>query len=1077
MRPNPFPHVPLLAVLLGAAGATPALAVPGTLRVEIRSIAPNGAFGMVPHVVQVAGFAQLTLAEVYSVGKRDFLFVGSGISGDFKVLELSAAGTSLGVVQTGSIEGTGWRAVAAGRTGDQVRLHFMMPRGGVVRSYSVGEDGALDLGQSDYAVADVEETNVLDVVSWNNYEQLVAVDTFRGRLAVTELSPMVAPVAEDALSAGWTNLDHVELDGAGFRLLYKEAGDPFLPLDPASPEEGRAWIGAIGADGLAIATVYDQTLLPGFTSARFVQLSNSTYGFLVYRPDGFTVLRSFNPFMSGGTGSVLNQTSTAPNYDEVLTYRRDGATYMIGVQLDQNQNPAFRLSQEQMGRLAQCVHDNLEGRAVGYQLSVLQHGRQLLSRASGARRLLPSVLPMGRSSKQNMGSVGKLMTTISTLALADDGWVDLYAPIAPQLDPSRYPAAALDPWVSTRTPLDLMAQVSGHTRADAPGCVESPNDDLTVDCTAFFSEAPAAADQCIPGPAAGQFSCVREYVNAHFTTLRQIIEAQTGLETSEQIDGFTRVRWLDEVLPNGAPSCLAEMDVKLFGLCKEGQACGASGGTMFYQEEQDRVNGWSRNCATGGWASSADSMVAVLEALAGGQILSPENTSLMQSTGFIDGAGGATAVGFGPAYASRSGGANVLGKDGAGGDQAGMTAFVTNLDGDGHGALFVNSRAGAPDAEALFVKAFSHATGAQPECDRMLTFASRQEVLTGHDAGEIAIEAMGSYRFVTAIQNGDGDLQLTSWERVGTSVSEDHQLVDGPGDKITIASIDGDRLIAARRNGSGNLELTVVRMGITGTLAKRDSVIAGGVQAIALVELDGVTADFATVLRDANGRLKVIVWDVNVSDKLVRLGEYTSAGQAKEVAVTGSGLNGRIMVAIRTSDGKVKPIAFQISNDGWVVERLGSAANADLENARDIRITHVQSEGLQSYFVTTQRDADDNLRLIVWTTSPDGMTVTKQATKTAGAVSELGLVPRSGRSPFLFVPLIDAEGQARLFGYSIRAGGSSIVTEELASAVDAGSDVASLSWPGLDHQWTTTAYINGAGKVRVINWEGLTGAP
>jgi hypothetical protein len=70
--------------------------------------------------------------------------------------------------------------------------------------------------------------------------------------------------------------------------------------------------------------------------------------------------------------------------------------------------------------------------------------------------------------------------------------------------------------------------------------------------------------------------------------------------------------------------------------------------------------------------------------------------------------------------------------------------------------------------------------------------------------------------------------------------------------------------------------------------------------------------------------------------------------------------------------------------------------------------------------------------------------------------------------------VLDEDGNARLFGYSIRAGG----TIRVESAPDTGvaaSEIATLWSAAGGVMWATTAYVDGSDKVRLINWQAWTG--
>lgn len=1040
-------------------------------RVETRLVDATGAVapGATDAVELFSVDAAYSLAEVYSVGNRDFLILIAGGNGEFQVVPLSANGFVGADIQRGSLGGTGWRAVGVASDRGSPYIYLAKGADGRTLRYPIGTDGRVRLAHQQWSTGSaLTGMSVMDVYTQSSRPRIFGVDTFKGHSLVKQLDPPYSPGGTQVLSAGWTDVDHVDVGGQVYRLMYKEAGEPYSSAGKSLTQEGRAVIYPIDGFGISMGTIYDAVLLAGSSSLSFVRVDDAIWGFMLYNRDGWTEVRAFDPVSTATTGTVMALSNTTPNLDEVRTYRRNGKTFMVGIEMDKSSAPAFRLSQNQMGRLAECVHDNLAHRAVGYQLSVAQGGRQILSRAHGHKQLTPNQIPMQRFTKSNIGSVGKLITTLTTLRMADDNEIALNGSVGSQIDLAKYPANEHAPWMALRTPYDMMAQISGHNRTDAPGC--TANDDLTVDCKDFF--AAEITETCNEGAAGAK--CPRKYVNQHFNALRLIIEEARGITTSQELDTLTESLWLDHVVENG-PSCMMEGGYRYFGACTHNGGCVSNGSEAFVQATPNTVNGWTRNCSAGSWQSSADDVVSILESLEGYGILSPSNTDLMLDTSATDLLGNATAVGFEPAYVSRTGGAAVLGKDGG---EPMISAFATMLDGHGQAALTINTRVGVPDADELFKYAYEFAVGSAPSCTPLQTMPARAEVTTAHDAVEVAIDRIdASSRFVVAMRSSTGMVNVSTWSRVGYNVEEADIQPAIAGDMVEVVSTSQNRFVAmVRSSATGRLTLLSYVVDGTGDIALADiDEVLGDAADIAIAEVPGPSdADFVTAMRLNNNALRVIAWAVDpLTGDITKKGEDIDYSGVVEVSAA-SATTGRVIVATRTLAGKVAPVVYEISNNGMFVQRKGVAALADQPDGNSVRTTMVSLDNNAKYYVTAYLTPAGNLNQTAWTVSADGWTVDLGPVRTAGAITSLGSVPRSVNGPYYVLPLIDSDGKASPQGYRMET--SDI---ELGAGPDAGAgvDVAVLFQYTIGRHWTTTAVATDDGKLRIVNYDSVVAAP
>lgn len=1074
----------MLTIAASFAAAPPLMAK--VTRVWVYQVAPDG----IPQTTETSFEAyaapnvSYSMACIYTVGEQDYLLLIGGATGRARVIELDERGNlAAEPMQKINLGARGWRSAEVVHTPGATYLFLFYPRDGTYRRYEISADGTIDPDSvQDDLNLDLEGKTHFAAYVDEGEPRAFAIESATGEAVVQRLAAPYGTVAEGSHTPGWSSIDHLFTGGAHYRLLYKEVGHPYFPSTENGDEAGRLTVIELDADGLGQGTLFDHSIAPGFSVVRFYEIDDDVWGILAYEPEGQTRVSSLFGSGSRYDDNVKNLTMPA-GFDEVLTYRRKGTTYMVGVKFDGSVNRSDKLTGERAARLAQCVHNNLRGRTVGYQLAVNQLGREILNRPWGYHQLEPSPVPLTRDSRLNMGSVGKMMTTITALRLADHGDIDLDASVGSQVDPWKYPPGVLDPWIDQRTPLDLMAQTTGHTREDTPGCIEV-GDSLEVDCVPFANHEPNNKDLCDPGQSANLpfFACPYSYVNAHFGMLRQVIEGATGEITTPDIDNLTRDRWLDDVVLQG-PSCRADPTEKYFGLCKAGESCIEYDGQTWIQGDPDRFDGWSRSCGAGGWQGSAQDMVRILEGVRANKVLSDKNTKLLLGTDHIDVLGNRVGIGWEPPYSAGNSGERVLGKNGAAGDP-GTKSYLTYLPGDAQAALFINSAGGGISPQDVLFRAYWNALWNDSfPCTPMLSFRSRDEEVAG-TGSEVDIVDVDSDDYVLGHLDLGGNLRLTSWrndQAAGNELVLEDTLDVGQSGIFRLMYLSPSQLVVARTDGNGDLRVGLYLYQFSG-LYLLDEVTAGGVEDLAIVPLGWPEADFATVLKNSDSKLQIIVWDRggSAADELELKREWVGDETILEVAAIDAREDGRIVAAVRNPDHKVVPTVFDISEDGTVT-LAGSAAAADVKNGKQVRITRVTNEEGDLY-VTAMRGVSGNaLKLDAWQVDAGGA-VSKGAELKPDSVQveRMGTDIRRGKSldpfvgPYVIVPYIDTQGNAVLQAFSFPT--KDVIYVDPAATVEGATAIATLSRAyGDGRHFATSAVVLENGDVQLVNWEALNG--
>lgn len=248
----------------------------------------------------------------------------------------------------------------------------------------------------------------------------------------------------------------------------------------------------------------------------------------------------------------------------------------------------------------------------------------------------------------------------------------------------------------------------------------------------------------------------------------------------------------------------------------------------------------------------------------------------------------------------------------------------------------------------------------------------------------VATAALGDARVVTAVRDGDGDLRLIVWDvlangairRVGTPADTDRTATAGAISRLAITALGTSRVVTAVRDGAGKLRLIVWDVDQAGRVSRvGDSTpgfgtaLAGAVRNVAITSLG--EARVVTAVRDGDGKLRVIAWGVSENGFLTRLGTGT-AGAIHEVAVVATS-DRQVVTAVRGGGRRLKLIAWEIAADGQVLRQpppddgggvIGEVAAAP--------VILSQAPGQDPLVVTALRDSDGDLMLISFLVSPDG---------------------------------------------------------------------------------------------------------
>lgn len=251
----------------------------------------------------------------------------------------------------------------------------------------------------------------------------------------------------------------------------------------------------------------------------------------------------------------------------------------------------------------------------------------------------------------------------------------------------------------------------------------------------------------------------------------------------------------------------------------------------------------------------------------------------------------------------------------------------------------------------------------------------------------LAPNLIGVTRYVTAVRDSGGDLKLIAWTVDDGAITRRGEVSAGAVSLVRVASRqDSSAVATAVRDSAGNLKVIqwVLGSDLSSNIFRRGDASAGAVSLIALDALPtnalgSLEHRFVTAVRDSGGNLKVIIWDSSIApgiDDVFRRGE-DSAGAISEVAVASAGTD-RFVVAVRDGDGNLKLVVYDVSQNGTPIRRGDDTAGA----ASQISISTLDSDRV---FVGL-RDGDGNLRVIVWDINAGGVPI-RRGHAVEGAVS------------------------------------------------------------------------------------------
>jgi hypothetical protein len=362
-----------------------------------------------------------------------------------------------------------------------------------------------------------------------------------------------------------------------------------------------------------------------------------------------------------------------------------------------------------------------------------------------------------------------------------------------------------------------------------------------------------------------------------------------------------------------------------------------------------------------------------------------------------------------------------------------------------------------------------------PSCGFKMVHASpflRRGSASAGEVKDVATAFLSGSRAVTAVINSRSELQLTSWDLVGLdTINRRNDITAGIVKEVQIVEAAVDYVLVAVRGEDDELKLIAYLVGPTGFFSRLGDATAGKISALAMTQTGAVDRKAVTAVRDENGNLKVIAWDLqwgsNGDVSVVRLGD-ASAGPVSSVSISRARAFNGVFTAVRDSDNNLKVIPWKLSANGMTITR-GDDASAGTVG------TQVAVAPLAQGVAAAMRDADGNLRVISWSVSSDGNIGARRDTGVAGGISEVSILGTPHAGSNLTTVVRDSTGALLLIGWAMNDNGTNlrrVGSSRAGEATKIAADGVSRSYVGLDpRDMILTAVRDSHGDLKLITWD------
>jgi len=278
----------------------------------------------------------------------------------------------------------------------------------------------------------------------------------------------------------------------------------------------------------------------------------------------------------------------------------------------------------------------------------------------------------------------------------------------------------------------------------------------------------------------------------------------------------------------------------------------------------------------------------------------------------------------------------------------------------------------------------------------------------------------------------------------------------GAAGQCVLHFVRSRRVVTALRDADGNLKLVVWDVGTDGAFARRGGISAGTASRLAMVE---PRSDLlVTALRDGDGNLRLVSWRVDGQGNLTRCATAT-AGPVSRVSLA-TVQEGVVVVAVRDADGNLKLVAFQVASNGAFTRRGDASAGA----IGDVVVTRSRrADGV----VTAVLTGAGEVKVIAWTVSGNGSSVQRGGSAEAGAASRIAAAPRGTDDRWTVTAVRDSADNLRVIAWEVGDGGGTVTRRGTGVAGEVSELAITGARPG---RHLDVAVRDSDGALRVTSW-------
>ena len=339
-------------------------------------------------------------------------------------------------------------------------------------------------------------------------------------------------------------------------------------------------------------------------------------------------------------------------------------------------------------------------------------------------------------------------------------------------------------------------------------------------------------------------------------------------------------------------------------------------------------------------------------------------------------------------------------------------------------------------------------------------------------AGEVSeiasVRGSQSGRIITAVRSGSGALKLISWQAGASGpISRLADSGNQAGDATNIDIARGSRVVTSCRTASGDLKLISWDVAANGTITRRGDSGAQAGTATSIKILAVSNTLFVTACRAGSGNLVLISWRLNANGSLTRLADSgTAAGAIGEVSLLKLPLSGateRIVTSVRDGDGDLKLIVWRVSLGG-AFTRLGDSGS--LAGEASLIRSALDPVGR---VVTSVRDGSGDLKLIVWGISSNGATIQRLGDSGSGA-GAIGGNSLASLSDGVVSAVRTGGGSLKLIAWTVNANGTITRRSDSGNQAGEASLINVLSNIGVNGLTMVTPVRTASNTLKLIGW-------